>query len=105
MMSTWLSFGDLTQLLERALHTPNVGHTVVYGMSDNKEIWWDNRYATALGFAPQDSSEVFREKSKPSRCPPPMTRRGSIRAAPSAQPGLSVTEPSRVACPRQKPRE
>ena len=62
MMSTWLSFGDLTQLLERALYTPNVGHTVVYGMSDNKDIWWDNRYASALGFVPQDSSEVFREK-------------------------------------------
>ncbi|WCM54180.1 NAD(P)-dependent oxidoreductase [Pseudomonas sp. WJP1] len=62
MMSTWLSFGDLTQLLERALYTPNVGHTVVYGASDNKDIWWDNRYASALGYAPQDSSEVFREK-------------------------------------------
>ena len=62
MMSTWLSFDDLTQLLERALYTPNVGHTVVYGMSDNKDIWWDNRYAAHLGYVPQDSSEVFREK-------------------------------------------
>ena len=62
MLSTWLSFGDLTQLLERALYTPNVGHTVVYGASDNKNVWWDNRYATVLGYAPNDSSEVFREK-------------------------------------------
>jgi uronate dehydrogenase len=62
MMSTWLSFGDLTQLLECALYAPNVGHTVVYGMSDNKNVWWDNRFATCLGYEPQDSSEVFREK-------------------------------------------
>lgn len=60
MMHTWLSFDDLTQLFERALYTPNVGHTVVYGMSDNLDTWWDNRYAAHLGFAPKDSSEVFR---------------------------------------------
>jgi uronate dehydrogenase len=62
MMSTWLSFADLTQLIERALYTPDVGHTVVFGMSDNKEVWWDNRYAAHLGYVAQDSSEVFRDK-------------------------------------------
>ncbi|MCX4216038.1 MULTISPECIES: NAD(P)-dependent oxidoreductase [Pseudomonas] len=62
MMHTWLSFDDLTQLLERSLYTPDVGHTVVYGMSDNKEVWWDNRFASHLGFAAKDTSEVFREK-------------------------------------------
>ncbi|SHN26270.1 uronate dehydrogenase [Pseudomonas asturiensis] len=62
MMSTWLSFDDLIQLLERALYTPNVGHTVVYGVSDNKTVWWDNRLASHLGYAPKDSSEVFRDK-------------------------------------------
>src|SRR5450830_878380 len=60
MMHTWLSFDDLTQLLERALYTPNVGHTVVYGMSANLDTWWDNRYAAHLGFTPKDSSEGFR---------------------------------------------
>lgn len=60
MMHTWLSFDDLTQLLERALYTPDVGHTVVYGMSANLDTWWDNRYAAHLGYAPKDSSEVFR---------------------------------------------
>ncbi|SDR88873.1 NAD-dependent epimerase/dehydratase family protein [Pseudomonas prosekii] len=62
MMSTWLSFGDLTQLLERALYAPNVGHTIIYGVSDNKNVWWDNRLAAGLGYVPQDSSEVFRDK-------------------------------------------
>ncbi|GLK92092.1 NAD-dependent epimerase/dehydratase family protein [Pseudomonas turukhanskensis] len=62
MMHTWLSFADLTQLLERALYTPNVGHTVVYGASANATQWWDNRLASHLGFVPKDSSEVFRAK-------------------------------------------
>ncbi|SUD39048.1 NAD-dependent epimerase/dehydratase [Ectopseudomonas mendocina] len=62
MMSTWLSYDDLTQLIERALYTPNVGHTVVYGMSNNREVWWDNSQAAHLGFKPKDSSEVFRDK-------------------------------------------
>ncbi|MEN0105205.1 MAG: NAD(P)-dependent oxidoreductase [Pseudomonas sp.] len=62
MMHTWLSFADLTQLLERALYTPNVGHTVVYGASANATQWWDNRLACHLNYQPQDSSEVFRAK-------------------------------------------
>jgi uronate dehydrogenase len=62
MMSTWLSYRDLTQLIERALYTPEVGHTVVYGMSDNRNLWWDNHLATHLGYRPQDSSEAFREQ-------------------------------------------
>lgn len=62
MMSTFLTYEDLTDLIGRSLFTPNVGHTVVYGMSDNRDIWWDNRLAAHLGFKPQGSSEPFREK-------------------------------------------
>ncbi|MEN4826850.1 NAD(P)-dependent oxidoreductase [Pseudomonas sp. P39-UII1] len=60
MLSTWLSYPDLVHLLERALLAENVGHTVVYGVSANRELWWDNRYAAHLGFNPQDSAERFR---------------------------------------------
>ena len=69
MLSTWLSFADLTQLLERSLYTPDVGHTVVYGASNNPNLWWDNRYAAHLGFAPKDSSEVFRDKVQAQQMP------------------------------------
>jgi uronate dehydrogenase len=62
MLSTWLSFADLTQLVERALYTPNVGHTVVYGASDNPDLWWDNRYAAHLGYQPGDSSRAYRSQ-------------------------------------------
>ena len=62
MMSTWLSYDDLTALIEKALFTPDVKHTIVYGMSANKNLWWDNAQAAHLGFVPQDTSEVFRDK-------------------------------------------
>lgn len=59
-LSSWLSYDDLTELVRRSLFTPAVGHTVVYGMSDNRNTWWSNRHAEHLGFAPRDSSERFR---------------------------------------------
>ena len=62
MMSTYLSYDDLTQLIERGLHTPGIGHTIVYGMSGNAKVWWDNRQAAHLGYASKDSSEVFRDE-------------------------------------------
>jgi uronate dehydrogenase len=62
MMASWLSYDDLFELLRLSLFTPGVGHTVVYGMSDNAVTWWDNRHAAGLGFAPRDSSEPFRAK-------------------------------------------
>ncbi|MGA0569191.1 NAD-dependent epimerase/dehydratase family protein [Variovorax sp. VNK109] len=62
MMSTWLSYRDLTTLVEKSLFTPHVGHTVVYGASANRDVWWDNSGAAHLGFVPQDTSEVFRDK-------------------------------------------
>ncbi|WP_295536769.1 NAD(P)-dependent oxidoreductase [uncultured Pseudacidovorax sp.] len=62
MMSTWLSYDDLTRLVEKSLFTPEVGHTVVFGASANRDLWWDNRTAAHLGWVPQDGSEVFRAK-------------------------------------------
>lgn len=62
MLSTYLSYDDLTQLIERGLTAPDVGHTVVYGVSDNKTVWWDNSLAAHLGYQPKDSSEPWRAK-------------------------------------------
>ncbi|WP_397459353.1 NAD-dependent epimerase/dehydratase family protein [Pseudomonas asplenii] len=70
MLSSWLSFDDLTQLIERALYTPNVGHTVVYGVSGNRYIWWDNHLAAHLGYQPKDSSEPFRAEVEAQPAPP-----------------------------------
>ncbi|MCB4321962.1 NAD(P)-dependent oxidoreductase [Alcaligenes sp. 13f] len=59
MLATWLSYDDLEQLLIRALTTPCVGHTIIYGVSDNAIRWWDNRHASHLGYKPKDSSDLF----------------------------------------------
>jgi len=60
MLSTWLSFDDLERAIVAGLTAPIVGHTIVYGVSDNQSCWWDNRHAQHLGFRPQDSSDQFR---------------------------------------------
>ena len=60
MLVTWLSFDDLTDLVTRALFTPDVGHLIVYGASANRDSWWRDDAAKVLGFVPKDSSERFR---------------------------------------------
>ena len=60
MLATWMSFDDTERLLRAALTAPVVGHSVVYGLSDNRSAWWDNTSARHLGYRPQDSSEAFR---------------------------------------------
>lgn len=60
MLATWLSYDDLERLVVAALAAPAVGHTVIYGMSDNRLTWWDNTSARHVGFRARDSSEPFR---------------------------------------------
>ena len=60
MLATWMSFDDTERLIVAALTAPLVGHSIVYGMSDNGRTWWDNTSARHVGYRPQDSSEVFR---------------------------------------------
>ena len=60
MLSSWLSYDDLERLLVAALSAPVVGHSVIYGMSDNRSTWWDNSKSNHIGFKPQDSSEPWR---------------------------------------------
>jgi uronate dehydrogenase len=61
MLSTYLSYDDLERLVVASLTAPRVGHTIAYGMSANRSVWWDNKYAAHLGYAPKDSSEPFRD--------------------------------------------
>ena len=59
-LATWLSFDDLERLVVAALTAPIVGHTVIYGMSDNTTTWWDNTRSRHIGYRPQDSSQPYR---------------------------------------------
>jgi uronate dehydrogenase len=77
MLVTWLSYRDLTELIRCCLFAPTLGHTIVYGASNNRDKWWDNSQAAHLGFHPVDSSEPFREKAE-------------------SQPPLSQDDPARI---------
>ena len=69
MLASFLSFDDLERLVVASLTAPVVGHSVVYGASDNAVTWWDNTPARHIGYRPQDSSEPFRA-SVEARQPP-----------------------------------
>jgi len=60
MLRSYLSYRDLCSLVERSLLAPNVGHAIVYGVSDNRDSLWRNPDAQRIGWRPQDSSEPFR---------------------------------------------
>jgi len=61
MLATWLSYDDLHRLVLACLTTPVLGHSIIFGMSDNSVTWWDNRRARHVGYVPKDSSDVFRD--------------------------------------------
>lgn len=71
MLATWLSYRDLTELVRCCLFAPELGHTIVYGMSANRQVWWDNAKAAHLGFQPRDSSEPFRAQVEQQPALPP----------------------------------
>jgi uronate dehydrogenase len=60
MLATYLSYEDLERLVVAALTAPIVGHSIIYGMSDNQTSWWDNSCAKHIGYRPRDTSDVFR---------------------------------------------
>jgi uronate dehydrogenase len=61
MLATWLSYDDLHRLVIACLSTPVLGHSIVFGMSNNAVTWWDNSRARHVGFVPADTSDVFRD--------------------------------------------
>lgn len=59
MLATWLSPSDCARLIHAALTAPEVGHTVVNGISANTRAWWDLTTARALGYEPRDDAEAY----------------------------------------------
>ncbi len=60
MLATWLSYADLHRLITACLATPAMGHSIIFGASNNSVSWWDNSRAKHVGFHPQDSSDGFK---------------------------------------------
>lgn len=61
-LAIWQSPRDFVQLVRIGLEHPDIRHEIVYGMSDNKRAWWDNRNAYRLGYRPMDRSEDYAEE-------------------------------------------
>ena len=61
MLASWLSYDDLHRLITACLTTPVLGHSMIYGMSDNQHTWWSNESARHIGYVPKDSADTFRD--------------------------------------------
>jgi uronate dehydrogenase len=78
MLWSYLSFSDCVRLVVASLTAPRVGHTISFGISDNKVKMVDNSRANHLGFIPQDSSEPFRAAVE-ARTPVPDPKSPSVK--------------------------
>jgi len=58
-LSTWISYRDLVQLVNVGLKNKKLHCSTVYGVSKNKQSWWDNKNAYKLGYKPLDNAEKF----------------------------------------------
>jgi len=58
-ISTWISYADLTQLVNIGIKHKLIHHEIVYGASRNKKSWWNNSRAYKLGYRPKDSADLF----------------------------------------------
>jgi uronate dehydrogenase len=61
MLATYLSYGDLVRLLVRCIEAPKVGNCVIWGASANSRTYWRDDARAKLGWAPQDTADIFAE--------------------------------------------
>ena len=71
---SYLSFADCVRLVEASLTAPRVGHTISFGLSDNKIKPVDNSGAGHLGYEPKDNTEPFRTRVEANTPVPDPTR-------------------------------
>ncbi len=58
-LAIWISPRDMAQLVSIGIERPGIHFEIVYGISNNKRAWFDNRNARRLGYRPQDCSEPY----------------------------------------------
>ncbi|TCL01501.1 uronate dehydrogenase [Shimia isoporae] len=94
-LGSWLSYDDLIQLVTRAVDTPTVGFSVVYGVSNNDRSPVDNNKAAFLGYRPKDNAEQFadailaKEPPADSTDPAQMCHGGPFSAVDLGESGLA----------------
>ncbi|HVJ55931.1 MAG TPA: NAD(P)-dependent oxidoreductase [Aliidongia sp.] len=66
MLATWLSYGDLTRLVEHSTLAETTGKTgciVIWGASNNARMsWWRKDARAIIGWAPEDSADGYTAK-------------------------------------------
>jgi uronate dehydrogenase len=65
-LATWLSPADCVRMVEACLTARFDGFRVIYGISANRDAWWDLEPGRELGYHPQDDASVH-EPDIPSR--------------------------------------
>ena len=60
-LAIWISGRDMAQLVTLGIEQPDLRFEIVYGISDNARVWFDNSNARRLGYRPQDRSETHAE--------------------------------------------
>ena len=58
-LATWISPRDTVQLVRRCIDAPAFHYLVVYGVSANTRIRWDNPHAATIGYVPEDNAEAY----------------------------------------------
>ncbi|WP_428487757.1 NAD-dependent epimerase/dehydratase family protein [Rhodopila sp.] len=60
MLASWMSYGDLSRLMQRCVLTPFVGCVAIWGTSANTRMtWWRDDARSALGWTAIDSADPF----------------------------------------------
>ncbi len=60
MLASYLSFADLTRLMERCVTAEAVGHSVIWGASKNTRMtWWRRDHRARMGWEPEDSADGY----------------------------------------------
>ena len=95
-VGSWLSYGDLVHLVERAIDTPVTGFCIIYGVSANDRTPVDNSGAAFLGYRPTDNAEQFameifaREPAPDPQNPGDMCHGGVFAIVPLGSSGLAL---------------
>ncbi len=59
MLSTWLSYDDLTHLCVAATMAPVTESCVIWGASANSRTYWRSDDRAKLGWLPQDTADIY----------------------------------------------
>jgi uronate dehydrogenase len=82
----WLSPGDSARLVEAAIAPTVTGFHIVWGVSANTTSWWSTVGGDAIGYRPQDDSEVYAAELTEPEVPWPGPLGGPLTTNPLGQP-------------------